>query len=983
MDWIGLDWGEGRGGGLHIKNEKVLVSLKYNKHDKYKINIIKQKSRQNIRRDFFFLLFDTQLDNMDNTFPSNSHAPVDFNINPNSFDPYAFDIEVAKFLLNFSAYSRIITLRGRKDVNDNDNDKVKLETALDVNYMKGNAVFLDMSNLLVGNDKERYVIYPNGNDAKVPYVWNNLAIEWSDYTPEGILTKTGSSLMQGFLSIAGSAGEILVNMLSSVLTTIKSILKGIIRGLGYMPIPRFIISFVTKIGEWVRWLTISMTVYATKRFVDPQGTKMSDPGWAAAKEHALSGETYDVGRSNGFLFEKKIDENGSADSGFHEFFMCFRESAGQELFGVIPLANLSDFWISSEQTNFLMPPDISKTGEYGEDDPLAWHRPFGAILVHKNIHDIYFYPLYKRLIEKIRVRVKEIKKSYIGNKDDLKFKFSLSGFSLGGALSTMMALAIKLEIPEADIQIYTFGCPRIGNRSFVHLFNTLIPNAHRVIKETDLITAYPSMYQNLNITEEARKRTKKALSDMNKAINILNVEELKTKDVEHENGSMIGMLPREVATDASYVQQFWNYMKIDPYEDPSGAEDPIEIEKRKKSMEDELIMMNLERKRINYGYVDYCHTGGSVTLYDSGCYKIRPSASDFSSDISRESILMTIKSAIANIPGKISAVFAKNAEYKAMIGDTIGEYAYEAAKVGKAGTWKAVIKFLKKKIELVGLILMDLCETYTAIAITNKIYSKRRVLDKEEFAKRTATRVARASGYHNTKRLEEIIGHIFSLEGVMTAVASLYGTVKFSMLSGASVTVAVSAALSSGLGIAIIIALGWLVGVFLKKYADHLWESAQHGLSRLMENHGRPMYRAILQQSCDYLNEQQKAIDLVLSLGLFDLDPNQIDGVYQACKRSKDATCMTTPMPRYSARKRVRVEKGRNDKPVSRSHVKMGNNADIHHGCNKCKKIGIVEDMILCPSCEKVYYCSRHCQIQDWIGGHANQCRLLQIEPTP
>lgn len=47
----------------------------------------------------------------------------------------------------------------------------------------------------------------------------------------------------------------------------------------------------------------------------------------------------------------------------------------------------------------------------------------------------------------------------------------VTGHSHGAALATHAALDIKLEIANADVKLYNFGSPRIGNEKFAKFFD--------------------------------------------------------------------------------------------------------------------------------------------------------------------------------------------------------------------------------------------------------------------------------------------------------------------------------------------------------------------------------------------------------------------------------------------------------------------------------------------------------------------------------
>eukprot|EP01135_Chromosphaera_perkinsii_P002836 Nk52_evm26s228 gene=Nk52_evmTU26s228 len=67
---------------------------------------------------------------------------------------------------------------------------------------------------------------------------------------------------------------------------------------------------------------------------------------------------------------------------------------------------------------------------------------------------------------------------------------NLTGHSLGGAMATLLAfeLTLKHEIPCV---LYTFGCPRVGNKLFALRFDHAVPRAYRICADGDVICGLP------------------------------------------------------------------------------------------------------------------------------------------------------------------------------------------------------------------------------------------------------------------------------------------------------------------------------------------------------------------------------------------------------------------------------------------------------------------------------------------------------------
>ena len=69
----------------------------------------------------------------------------------------------------------------------------------------------------------------------------------------------------------------------------------------------------------------------------------------------------------------------------------------------------------------------------------------------------------------------------------------ITGHSLGGAVATLSAIEIALQVPEirSQIQLYTYAAPRIGDRDFVQAHSQLIPNSYRIVNLSDSVPLVP------------------------------------------------------------------------------------------------------------------------------------------------------------------------------------------------------------------------------------------------------------------------------------------------------------------------------------------------------------------------------------------------------------------------------------------------------------------------------------------------------------
>lgn len=82
----------------------------------------------------------------------------------------------------------------------------------------------------------------------------------------------------------------------------------------------------------------------------------------------------------------------------------------------------------------------------------------------------------------------EIKK--IRNKE---VNITVCGHSLGAAVSTLSAYAIKNEYPDANVKCCNIGSPRVGNKKFKENYNSLGINTLRIVHNNDVVTRSPKI----------------------------------------------------------------------------------------------------------------------------------------------------------------------------------------------------------------------------------------------------------------------------------------------------------------------------------------------------------------------------------------------------------------------------------------------------------------------------------------------------------
>ena len=108
-------------------------------------------------------------------------------------------------------------------------------------------------------------------------------------------------------------------------------------------------------------------------------------------------------------------------------------------------------------------------------------------IVGLNVHS-GFYGCYKE----VRTRLLASIRQYIENLNPKTI--IVTGHSLGAALATLNAFDISITFKDVkNLQVYTFGSPRVGNKFFRTAYNSLVPNTFRFIHAMDIVTRVPKV----------------------------------------------------------------------------------------------------------------------------------------------------------------------------------------------------------------------------------------------------------------------------------------------------------------------------------------------------------------------------------------------------------------------------------------------------------------------------------------------------------
>ncbi|KAJ6722064.1 ALPHA/BETA-HYDROLASES SUPERFAMILY PROTEIN [Salix viminalis] len=71
----------------------------------------------------------------------------------------------------------------------------------------------------------------------------------------------------------------------------------------------------------------------------------------------------------------------------------------------------------------------------------------------------------------------------------------VTGHSMGGAMAAFCGLDLVVNTEAKNVQVMTFGQPRVGNAAFASYYSQLVPNTIRVTNEHDIVPHLPPYYR--------------------------------------------------------------------------------------------------------------------------------------------------------------------------------------------------------------------------------------------------------------------------------------------------------------------------------------------------------------------------------------------------------------------------------------------------------------------------------------------------------
>lgn len=106
----------------------------------------------------------------------------------------------------------------------------------------------------------------------------------------------------------------------------------------------------------------------------------------------------------------------------------------------------------------------------------------------KRVHS-GFFNAYKTVRSDVYNEVKKLLPDNL-----IEAKVLVTGHSLGATLATLCALDLKEKYPQLDINLYTYGSPRVGNKHFVNYFKKKIKVSWRIVNDKDIVPSVPPRF---------------------------------------------------------------------------------------------------------------------------------------------------------------------------------------------------------------------------------------------------------------------------------------------------------------------------------------------------------------------------------------------------------------------------------------------------------------------------------------------------------
>lgn len=102
--------------------------------------------------------------------------------------------------------------------------------------------------------------------------------------------------------------------------------------------------------------------------------------------------------------------------------------------------------------------------------------------VHKGFYEAYHGSILQDQLRDIARNVHET---------DPHMRFYIVGHSLGAALAQLYALDVFVHYNITNMEVHTFGSPRVGNDAYAEFFNKTVPRSIRMTHQSDIVPSLP------------------------------------------------------------------------------------------------------------------------------------------------------------------------------------------------------------------------------------------------------------------------------------------------------------------------------------------------------------------------------------------------------------------------------------------------------------------------------------------------------------
>ncbi|ESR32878.1 Lipase 3 domain-containing protein [Citrus sinensis] len=105
------------------------------------------------------------------------------------------------------------------------------------------------------------------------------------------------------------------------------------------------------------------------------------------------------------------------------------------------------------------------------------------------VHHGFYSAYHNTTIRPAIINAVERAKDFYGD-----LNIMVTGHSMGGAMAAFCGLDLTVNLGIQNVQVMTFGQPRIGNAAFASYYTQLVPNTFRVTNDHDIVPHLPPYY---------------------------------------------------------------------------------------------------------------------------------------------------------------------------------------------------------------------------------------------------------------------------------------------------------------------------------------------------------------------------------------------------------------------------------------------------------------------------------------------------------